>query len=65
MNAKKLDIRYFYPNEDGCAPMDLYFLPFKQDKVPPKEEIINTIQEVFASIHSDCNKLDAILAQIN
>lgn len=65
MNAKKLDIRYFYPNENGALPMDLYFLPFNRDKVPQKEEIINTIQKVFCSIHSDCNKLDAILAQIN
>lgn len=65
MNAKKLDIKYFYPNDDGALPMDLYFLPFKQDKVPPKEEVINTIQIVFGSIHSDCKELDTILTQIN
>ncbi len=65
MSAKKLDIKYFYPNENGALPMDLYFLPFNRDKVPQKEEIINTIQKVFCSIHSDFKGLDKILAQIN
>src|SRR5699024_9863607 len=29
--VKKLDCEYFYPNKDGCLPMDLYFLPIKNE----------------------------------
>ena len=65
LNAQKLGIKYFYPNENGFLPMDLYFLPFNQVKIPEQKEIINTIQKVFRSIHTDCNDLDSILSKIN
>lgn len=65
LNAHKLDIRYFYPNEEGCLPMDLYFLPFKEMNIPAKNKITGTIQKVFLSIHSDCKHLDNILSKIN
>ena len=65
LNAHKLDITYFYPNEEGCLPMDLYFLPFKEMNIPAKNKITGTIQKVFFSIHSDCKHLDNILSKIN
>ena len=65
LGAKKLDIKYFYPNPGGELEMDLYFLPFKNTVVPEKAEIQQTVNLVFNTIHTDCCELNSILSKIS
>lgn len=62
--AKKLDCEYFYPNNSGAIPMDLYFLPVKKTDLG-KPEIKENIKEVFAKLHYMCPCTEEILNKIS
>lgn len=55
--AELLDVNYLYPNKDGYLPMDLYYIPYTNQKV----EVFKVISNVFSAIHKDIPHVDKIL----
>lgn len=64
LGAKKLDINYFYPNNDGGFAMDLFFFPLQNNSYPSFNESLYLIKSVFNSLHSDVSNLDDIYRRI-
>lgn len=64
LGAKLLDINYIYPNIEGGLPMDLYFMSFKQNYFPKKDEILANIEFVFQELHFDIPKNTEIFNRI-
>ncbi len=64
LGAKLLDINYIYPNIEGGLPMDLYFMPFKQDYFPKKDKILANIRFAFQKLHFDISKTAEIFNRI-
>ncbi len=58
LGARKLNIDYIYPNNDGGYKMDLYYLG---KNLPDKETLFSDIKEVFATLHSDIQNTEEIL----
>ena len=61
--AKKLEGRYFYPNQYGDLQMDLYYIPLKKNTVRGYE-IKRVIEGVFKLLHSDISHLGNVLSRI-
>ena len=61
LGAKKLNINYKLPTEDGGLPMYLFFRPSPSVKMLPKQQIKESIAAAFDYIHSDVSKKDAVL----
>ena len=61
LGAKKLNIKYQLPTNNGGRPMYLYFRPSPNVKILPKEQIKKAIASAFDYIHSDVNQRDTIL----
>lgn len=53
LGAKLLDIDYYYPNNYGNLPMDLYYMPFANSEIPSKKQISKNIKILFEKIHFD------------
>ncbi|MBS4759245.1 MAG: GNAT family N-acetyltransferase [Clostridium sp.] len=65
LGAKKLDCIYFYPNKNGCVPLDLYFIPTGEGYIfPSKKETHCVIKDVFSTIHSHHRHLNDVLKKI-
>lgn len=64
LGAKKLNINYFYPNQEGELNMDLFFLPFEAKYFPTKENIIQNIQTIFDKLHFDLPHSKEVLKKI-
>lgn len=62
--AKKLECEYFYPNKDDCLAMDLYFIPFACEQLPPRDETLKTINKVFYTLHKDIPHMKTVLEKI-
>lgn len=60
LGAKKLDINYLYPHADGFLPMDLYFMPLKNNYTPSQKEVLKNIKTAFDNIHFDLEHSDKI-----
>ncbi len=61
--AKKLEGRYFYPNQYGDLQMDLYYIPLKKNAVRGYE-IKRVIEGVFKLLHGDISHLGNVLSKI-
>lgn len=61
LGAVRLNCDYFYPNENGYLPMDLYYLPF-DDKLP--QNSIKTIENIFNILHSELPHIKDVLQRI-
>lgn len=48
--AVLLDVNYLYPNKSGFLPMDLYFIPYKE-QVPVQTEIFDAVKNIFGRLH--------------
>lgn len=64
LEAKKLNINYFYPNTLGGMPMDLYFMPFNQRQMPTSNEIFHSIKNAFNALHFDIENVDNVYKKI-
>jgi ribosomal protein S18 acetylase RimI-like enzyme len=64
LGSQKLNIPYQLPTNDGGFPMYLYFRPFSNLPVLPKELTKETITSAFQYIHSDLDNRDTILKKI-
>lgn len=53
LGAELLDINYFYPNNYGNLPMDLYYMPLANPEIPTREKILTNIKILFDKIHFD------------
>lgn len=60
--AQKLDVNYLYPNEQGCIPLDLYYIKYKD--LPSDEDIRVFITELFKQIHGDLAHSMEVLQKI-
>ena len=49
--AQQLHVNYLYPNEQGCIPLDLYYIKYKD--LPSDEDIRVFITELFKQVHGD------------
>ena len=65
LGARRLNIPYKLPTNDGGFPMYLYFRPSSNAHRLPKEQIQAAIEEVFQFIHSDVIDKDAILNEFS
>jgi len=65
MGARRLNISYKLPTNDGGLPLYLYFRPSPHIHRLPKEQILAGIEEVFQFIHSDVIDKDTILNEIS
>lgn len=65
LGAKLLDINYIYPNVNGGLPMDLYFMPFKQNYLPDKNKSLANIKFAFHKMHFDILKIAEIFSKIS
>lgn len=63
LGAEKLNIEYYYPNKSGCIPMDLYFLPISEKKIP-FNVTNNIVRIVFNLIHSHHSHMQQVLDRI-
>ena len=64
LGAKKLECRYFYPNNGGGLEMDLYFIPFSKNN-PESEFTKAVIKKVFSDIHQNVRELQKIMDKMN
>ena len=62
--AKKLDCNYYYPNNDGAIPMDLFFLSVNNTSLS-RTTVLDNIAEVFQKLHFMCPHAKEILNRIN
>ena len=60
--AQKLDVNYLYPNEQGCIPLDLYYIKYKD--LPSDEDIRVFITELFKQVHGDLAHSMEVLQKI-
>jgi len=65
LGARRLNIPYKLPTNDGGFPMYLYFRPSSNVHRLPKEQIEAAIEEVFQFIHSDVTDRHAILDEFS
>jgi GNAT superfamily N-acetyltransferase len=65
LGARRLNIPYKLPTNDGGFPMYLYFRPSATVHRLPKEQIQVAIAEVFDFIHSDVDDRNDILKEIS
>jgi GNAT superfamily N-acetyltransferase len=63
LGAKRLDVDYYYPHQQGFLPMYLYFFPLTD--YLPKVALENAITHIFQEIHDDIKDVDDILKKIN
>lgn len=61
--AELLSINYLYPNRNGYLPMDLYFIPYRAEKVSV-QELKEFIKCLFSTIHSDIEHREEVLEKI-
>ncbi|MEH7504347.1 GNAT family N-acetyltransferase [Neobacillus drentensis] len=61
LGARRLNIPYKLPTNDGGFPMYLYFRPSSNVHLFPKKQIQAAIAEVFEYIHSDVKDRNTIL----
>jgi GNAT superfamily N-acetyltransferase len=64
LGAKRLNIPYELPTNDGGLPMYLYFKPSPSVQLLPKETISEAIIEVFEKVHWDIENKDNILKRL-
>ncbi len=64
LGAKKLDCEYYYPNKDGCIPLDLYFLAFGENGLPKCDQVKDTIRMVFDSLHCHLEHVNEVFDKI-
>ena len=62
--CKKLDCEYYYPNKDGCLPMDLYALEIYNSS-SLKKDILEDIHSAFCALHSQYPHIESVFAKIN
>lgn len=53
LGARKLDMEYLLPSNEGPVPMYLYYFPISMDTSLNRNSIRQTIEIVFGTIHSD------------
>lgn len=61
--CKKLDFKYYFPNDEKELEMDLLYFPLKNNE-PSKDEIFKFIQEYFYIIHKHVESLNNVLGKI-
>lgn len=62
--CKKLDCEYYFPNKDGCLPMDLYALEI-DDSSSSKKDTLADIHSAFSALHSQYPHIESVFAKIN
>lgn len=62
--CQKLDCEYYFPNKDGCLPMDLYALEI-DDSSSSKKDILSDIYSAFSALHSQYPHIESVFAKIN
>ncbi len=53
--AVKLPVDYYYPNENGVVPMDLYYIPYTK---PNSKNILSVIENIFNLLHKDIKNIE-------
>lgn len=64
LGAKLLDIDYCYPNIEGGLPMDLYFMPFRDNYMPDAKNTLTNIKNIFENMHFDITNIENIYKKI-
>lgn len=64
LGARKMNLNYLYPNEDGFLPMDLYFMPFRQNCIPAIESVYNNIKIIFENLHYELHHFKEVYKKI-
>ena len=61
--AERLPVSYIYPNSEGGLPMDLYYIPYAEQK-PALSEVKKFLDLLFRTVHSDLKNANEIFEKI-